>query len=59
MLIKKKVQLDVDVELGYNEIFNWIIFSNDPEMLRRLGKLALRTAYDIEHPQDDDFRSRA
>ena len=44
MLIKKKVQLDVDVELGYNEIFNWIIFCNDPEMLRRLGKLALRTA---------------
>lgn len=57
MLVRKTV--DVSVEITYNDIFNWLTKCENVEMLRNLGRYAIKCARDIEEPDDDDFRSRA
>lgn len=57
MLVRKTV--DVSVEITYNDIFNWLTECENVEMLRNLGRYAIKCARDIEEPDDDDFRSRA
>lgn len=48
-----------EIELTANDIFNWINNCQDPLTLRNLGNAALSFAAALEHPDVDDFRSRA
>lgn len=57
--VKKIVAVDVEIELSANDIFNWINNCQDPLALKNLGNAALSFAAALEHPDDDDFRSRA
>lgn len=58
-VVRKVVVVDVEIELTANDIFNWINNCQDPLTLRNLGNAALSFAAALEHPDDDDFRSRA
>lgn len=57
--VRKIVELDVEIELTANDIFNWINNCQDPLTLRNLGNAALSFAAALERPDVDDFRSRA
>lgn len=57
--VRKIVAVEVEIELSANDIFNWINNCQDPLTLRNLGNAALSFAAALEHPDDDDFRSRA
>lgn len=57
--VRKIVAMDVEIELTASDIFNWINNCRDPLTLRNLGNAALSFADALEHPDDDDFRSRA
>ena len=57
--ISKDVTITVEAEVTKNDIFNWLTACDDVKTLRYLGKYALRCAEAIEHPDYDDFRSRA
>ena len=57
--VQVEVQGTISVTLTTNDIFNWLAHCTDVDDLRYLGKYALRLAETIEHPDNDDFRSRA
>lgn len=57
--VRKIVAMDVEIELTASDIFNWINNCQDPLTLRNLGNTALSFAAALEHPDVDDFRSRA
>lgn len=57
--ITKEVTVTVEAEVTKNDIFNWLTACQDIETLRYLGKYALRCAESLEHPDVDEFRSRA
>lgn len=57
--VRKIVAMDVEIELTASDIFNWINNCQDPLTLRNLGNAALSFAAALEHPDVDDFRSRA
>lgn len=57
--VRKIVAVDVEIELTTNDIFNWINNCQDHLTLKNLGNAALSFAAALEHPDDDDFRSRA
>ena len=59
MKISKHVAVTVEAELDKNDIFNWLTECQNVETLKYLGKYALRCAESLEHPDYDDFRSRA
>ena len=57
--IQKTIEVDLDVEMTHNDIFNWLTLCTSAETLRYLGNYALRCARDLENQDNDDFRSRA
>ena len=57
--VRKIVAVDVEIELTASDIFDWINNCQDPLTLKNLGNAALSFAAALEHPDDDDFRSRA
>lgn len=57
--VEKDISVHLRVEMTENDIFNWITGCDNPDILHRLGRYALKTANELEHPNDDDFRSRA
>lgn len=61
--IHTTIPVEIDVEFGANDIYNWMQRCDDPEVLRYLSRTALSRVKRIEHPElyedDDDFRSRA
>ena len=58
--ITKKTTQDVleHITLTRRDIEDWIDHCEDEEMLRYLGRIALKRANSLNEP-DDDFRSRA
>lgn len=50
---------EVFIDLSEKDIHNWLVQCKDPEALRRLARAARSYANALEHPDDDDFRSRA
>lgn len=57
--IERDVNLHVEIELTDNDIFNWLTACDNPETLRYLSRYAASCAMGLEHPEYDDFRSRA
>lgn len=56
---RKTVTTEVKIVITESDIIRWICNCDDPKVLRKLGKLALRLAKNIENPDTDDWRSRA
>lgn len=44
---------------NFDDIFNWLTKCENVEILRNLGRYAIKCARDIEEPDDDDFRFSA
>lgn len=51
--------VELQIKLEESDIFDWLNDCSDPQVLKRLGRAALRFAEALENPDDDDFRSRA
>lgn len=59
-IVRKQIEISVDIELTANDLFNWLTDCRDIKTLNYLGHYALKCANDLENPpEDDDFRSRA
>ena len=56
-----EIKEDIIVPLTFDNIMDWIVDCDDPDMLEIIRKKALKLASDIEnhYPQNDDWRSRA
>lgn len=60
--VEGTINFATEVILTPNDIYNWVLSHDTPEdveMLKTLSKQIHRHIDAIEHPDDDDFRSRA
>lgn len=57
--VKVNTSLEAEVELTASDIERWMDQCNDSSALRQLARYANYCATSLEHPDDDDFRSRA
>ena len=59
-VVHVKAEVEADIELSANDVYNWVLAHNtaaDLPMLKTLGKQLQSHIRAIEHPDDDDFRS--
>ncbi len=59
---KTTLEIPVDIEITPQDIENWIESCNydeDLPILKKLQKQIKWRIWSLEHPDDDDFRSRA
>ena len=57
--MKVRRNIEIEIEISENDIFNWLTQCDDPEVLERLAGTCRRYAQGLRNPDKDDFRSRA
>lgn len=59
MTVQKEINIKYELEITQADVERWLIDCQDPSVLRSLARQANAYARGLEHPDDDDFRSRA
>lgn len=56
-----EIKEDIIVALSFDNIMDWIADCDDPDMLEKIGRKALKLSSDIRNnfPNDDSWRSHA